>query len=100
MRSQMGAEELVELGRGRSKSSKRRLLPRPKPGALGAWAKKKSASARHAALKKVVAKRGCQKVIGSLTLLRNLSVDSGTKKMAKSDAKWLHSQGFCRLKSK
>jgi hypothetical protein len=55
---------------------------------------------RHQSLKKVVERRGCRQVIGSLTLLRNLTADGGTKKAAKADAKWLHDQNFCKLKSK
>lgn len=129
-RIRMGAEELVELGRscGRGKilrsayrrsdgsyvkatcvpdkgasgktPSSQRVLPRPVPGDLGVWKKDMSSTMRHASLKNEVQKRGCRKVIGSLTLLRNLSSDPGTKKTAKADAKWLHGQNFCELKSK
>jgi hypothetical protein len=129
-RIKMGAEELVELGRtcGRGKilrsgyrrgdgvyvrpscvkdqgatgktPASKRVLPKPKHGSLGAWKKNMTDQKRHASLKKVVERRGCQRVIGSLTLLRNLSADPGTKATAKADAKWLHNQGFCKLKGK
>lgn len=94
MRAKLGAIELVELGR------RRKLLPKPKKGALGKWLKESSVESRHKALKKVVNKRGCRKVISSLTLLRNLTQDPGTKKLAKQDAKWIRGQGFCKLKTK
>jgi hypothetical protein len=76
------------------------VLPEPVAGDLGPWKKTMSPEKRHQSLKKVVERRGCRKVIGSLTLLRNLTADGGTKKAAKSDAKWLHDQNFCKLKSK
>lgn len=129
-RIRMGAEELVELGRacGRGKilraayrrsdgtyvkaacvpdkgapgktPASKRVLPEPVAGDLGVWKKDMAASKRHDSLRKVVERRGCRKVIGSLTLLRNLSSDRGTKMAAKADWKWLRGQGFCKLKSK
>lgn len=78
----------------------RRVLPEPEKGALGRWKKDMAASERRRSLKTVVERRGCRAVIGSLTLLRNLTADPGTKRAAKADAKWLHDQNFCRLKSK
>jgi hypothetical protein len=84
---------------GKTPASKR-VLPKPEPGALGIWSKRMPSGRRHEQLKKVVERRGCQKVIGSLTLLRNLSPDPATKKAAKADAQWLHDQGFCKLKGK
>lgn len=126
----MGAEELVELGRacGRGKilrspyrrkdgtyvkaacvpdkgapgktPASKRVLPEPVAGDLGVWKRDMPAGKRHESLRKVVERRGCRKVIGSLTLLRNLTADRGTKAVAKADAQWLHDQNFCRLKSK
>lgn len=84
---------------GKTPASKR-VLPKPVPGDIGAWKKAMPASKRHSALKEAVERRGCRKVIGGLTLLRNLSSDAGTKSAAKQDAKWLHAQKFCELKSK
>lgn len=78
----------------------KRVLPVPKTGSLGVWKKEMPVSRRHEELKKTVARRGCRQVIGSLTLLRNLSADPGTKTAAKADAKWVHKQGFCKLKGK
>lgn len=129
-RIRMGAEELVELGRhcgkgkirrsgytrkdgtyiksacvsdkgapGKTPSAKR-VLPVPTPGDLGVWTKRMPISRRHEELKKTVERRGCRKVIGSLTLLRNLSSDPGTKRTAKADARWVHNQNFCKLKGK
>ncbi len=84
---------------GKTPASKR-VLPKPKPGALGRWSSKISDGRRHDALEAITDKRGCRKVIGSLTLLRNLSADPKVKIVAKGDAKWLHNQDFCKLKSK
>lgn len=127
----MGAKELIELGRrrcgpgkilrsgftrkdgtfvkpacvpdkgapGKTPASKR-ILPKPVPGELGRWTKNIPASSRHSALKKVVERRGCKKVIWSLTRLANLTTDPPTKTKARSDARWLHDQNFCRLKTK
>lgn len=129
-RIRMGAEELVELGRscGRGKirrsayrrtdgtyvksacvpdkgapgktPSSKRLLPEIIPGDIGIWKKDMPAAKRHSELERVVERRGCRKVIGGLTLLRNKSADSGTKAKAKADWKWLRAQGFCGLKGK
>lgn len=84
---------------GKTPASKR-VLPKPTPGAIGPWKKDASPAKRHSAIKQAVRRRGCRKVIGSLTLLRNLSADPGTKATAKKDAQWLHKQPFCKLKSK
>lgn len=77
-----------------------RVLPEPKKGDLGKWKKDLSTQKRHKALEKVVERRGCRDVIGSLTLLRNLSADKATSRKAKKDAEWLHKQKFCKLKTK
>lgn len=130
MKVRMGAIELVELGRkcGRGKILRaafvrsdgvyvapscvpdkgapgktpagKRVLPKPEPGSLGKWSKWMLPSDRHAELKKTVSRRGCREVIGSLTLLRNLSSDRLTKITAKADADWVRKQGFCKLKTK
>lgn len=78
----------------------KRILPKPVPGELGRWTKAMPASERHSALRKVVDRRGCAKVIWSLTRLANLTTDRPTKTKARSDAGWLHDQGFCKLKTK
>lgn len=126
----LGASELVELGRkcargkilrsgftrsdgtyvapacvpdkgapGKTPAYKR-VLPTPEPGSLGKWSKRMPDAARHAELKKTVDRRGCRAVIGSLTLLRNLTADRPTKAAAKADAAWVRKQGFCKLKTK
>lgn len=85
--------------KGKTPVSKR-VLPKPVRGDIGVWTKEMPVAKRHEALKRVVNERGCRKVIGGLTLLRNLTSDPATKTKAKADAKWLHGQGFCKLKSK
>lgn len=77
-----------------------RDLPKPKKGHLRGWHANESASKRHAALKKWVRKTNCKKTIGKLTLLRNISPDRKVDRAAKADAKWLHDQDFCKLKTK
>lgn len=84
---------------GRTPASKR-VLPKPVPGSMGVWKKTMPVAARHKELKKAVERRGCRQVIGSLTLLRNLTADTETSRTAKADAKWVHNQNFCKLKSK
>jgi hypothetical protein len=81
-------------------SAAKRVLPEPVPGDIGPWKRDMTDGRRHVALERAVERRGCRKVIGGLTLLRNLTADSGTKRTAKADAKWLHDQNFCKLKGK
>jgi len=94
---QMGASELVELGR-----SSRRLLPTPRPGTLKGWKASDSAPKRHAALKRAVKAESCRSVINRLTLERNFThrTSPKTAAAAKKDWKWLKKQGFCHLKNK
>jgi hypothetical protein len=100
---QMGARELVELGRGcgpgqimrrgftRSDGTyvkpgcvqdqgapgktpaSGRVLPQPKAGMLKGWKAADSAGKRHAALKKAVKAESCRSVINRLTLERNFT---------------------------
>jgi hypothetical protein len=84
---------------GKTPASKR-LLPEIRPGDIGMWKKSMPDYRRHAELRKAVDRRGCRRVIGGLTLLRNKTADPATKATAKADWKWLRNQGFCKLKTK
>lgn len=80
----------------------KRVLPRPKPGMLRGWKGDASASSRHAAIRRAVASEGCPGVIRRLTLERNFThrTSPHTAANAAKDARWLHKQGFCHLKTK
>jgi len=129
---QLGARELIELGRGcgpgqilrngftrkdgtyvppgcvkdqgtRGKTPAwQRVLPKPKAGMLKGWKADESAEDRHAALRRAVKSEGCRSVITRLTLEHNFTYRTSPKtaKTAMTDAKWLHKQGFCKLKTK
>lgn len=103
VRVQLGARELIELGRacGPGKILRRgftrkdgtyvapgcvqdqgapgktpaykRVLPAPKPGMLKGWKASDSAPKRHEALKKAVRAESCRSVISRLTLERNFT---------------------------
>lgn len=102
-RIQLGASELIELGRACGPGqilrkgytrrdgtyvspgcvkdqgapgrtpASKRVLPAPKPGSLKGWKAADSASKRHEALKKAVKAEGCRPVINRLTLERNFT---------------------------
>lgn len=93
----MGAKTLVELGRA---AGSPRRWAKFGPNYLPGWSKKKSAPARHAALRRQVRREGCRTVIQKLTQLRNVTTDKPTEIRARVDAGWLHNQGFCKLKTK
>ncbi len=131
-RIQLGARELVELGRGcgpgqimrrgftRSDGTyvkpgcvkdqgapgktpaSGRVLPAPKAGMLKGWKAADEAQKRRAALKRAVKSEGCRPVITRLTLEHNFTYRTSPKtaRTAMTDAKWLHDQGFCKLKTK
>lgn len=103
LKIQMGARELVELGRGCGPGqimrrgftrkdgayvppgcvkdqgapgrtpASKRVLPAPKPGTLKGWKASDSADKRHAALKKAVKAESCRVVINRLTLEHNFT---------------------------
>ena len=77
-----------------------KILPTPRKGSLEGWKKDMPRKERHALLKRLTKKENCRSVIGRLTLLRNISDDPGTDRVAEADAKWLHDQPFCKLKTK
>ena len=77
-----------------------KTMPSPKAGGLHGWTKDLPASARRKILKRVSAKKGCKSTLGDLNLLANITADKPTKKKARADHKWLHNQGFCKLKTK
>ena len=77
-----------------------KTLPTPVEGSLEGWKKDMPRKKRHALLKRLTKKENCRSVIGRLTLLRNISDDPATDRVAEADAKWLHKQPFCKLKSK
>lgn len=108
-RIQMGAKELVELGRkcgpgkilrsGFTRSdgtyvkpscvkdqgapgktpSAKRVLPKPKEGTLRGWSSDDSAKTRHQALKKAVKTEGCRSVILRLNLEANFTKKTSPK---------------------
>lgn len=129
MKIRMGAKQLVELGRkckrgeilregftkrdgtyvkptcvpdtgapGKTPVSKR--FAKFGPNYLPGWHKDLAASTRHEALRRQTAREGCVTVIRRLTQLRNVTTDRPTEAKAKADAKWLHGQNFCKLKTK
>lgn len=64
------------------------------------WSKNKTAAQRHAALKKLVDKRPCSKVLADMNALANVTADKATKQRMRSDRSWLKKQGVCKLASK
>lgn len=108
-RIQLGARELVELGRacGPGKIMRKgftrsdgtyvkpscvkdqgapgrtpasgRVLPAPKAGMLKGWKASDSAGKRHSALKKAVKAESCRSVINRLTLERNFTYRTSPK---------------------
>lgn len=109
IRVQLGARELVELGRhcgpgqihrrgftrkdgtyvapgcvkdqgARGRTpASKRVLPSPKPGMLKGWKAADSAPKRHEALKKAVKAESCRSVISRLTLERNFTSRTSPK---------------------
>lgn len=77
-----------------------KTLPTPVLGALGGWKKDMSDRSRHEILKRLTRKDTCATVIRRLVLLRNISADPATDRVAKADQTWLRKQPFCKLKSK
>lgn len=79
-----------------------RVLPKPKAGMLHGWTADAAPETRHAALRKAVRAEGCAGVIRRLTLERNFTKRTSprTAIAAYIDARWLHGQGFCKLKTK
>lgn len=95
MKHRLGASEVIELGRSRKWSrfgAKGRYLP--------GWSKKASERTRHGALREMTEREGCRTAIRKLVQLANVTRDAATEKKARTDAKWLHKQGFCKLKTK
>ena len=85
--------------RGKTPASKR-FLPSLGPRPLGGWKETQSASERHSHLKKAVESKGCLRVTKNLVVLANVTTDRPTEKKLRADQKWLHNQGFCKLKTK
>ena len=77
-----------------------KILPKPREGALQGWKKDMAERDRHRILKKVTRQDGCATVIRRLVLLRNISADRPTDRIAKRDETWLHKQPWCKLKTK
>jgi hypothetical protein len=78
----------------------RRFLPEMGPNPLGGWKKGMPAGERHSRLRKQVDQKGCRRVIQDLNALANTTTDRPTETKMRQDAKWLHNQGFCKLKTK
>jgi hypothetical protein len=115
---QMGARELVELGRGCGPGqimrrgftrkdgayvapgcvkdqgapgrtpASKRILPQPKAGMLKGWEAKKSADQRHASLRKAVKAEGCRNVINRLSLERGFTKKTSPKTAATAKKDW------------
>lgn len=118
MKIQLGARELVELGRhcgpgqilrkgytrndgtyvapgcvqdqgARGRTpASKRILPQPKAGMLKGWETKKSAGQRHEALRKAVKAEGCHSVISRLNLERGLTKRTSPKTAATAKKDW------------
>jgi hypothetical protein len=118
LKIQMGARELVELGRGcgpgqimrhgftrkdgvyvppgcvkdqgaRGRTpASKRILPQPKAGMLKGWEAKKSAEQRHASLRKAVKAEGCRNVINRLSLERGFTKTTSPKTAATAKKDW------------
>lgn len=78
----------------------KRILPKPKPGALKGWAKRLPTGARRRIVAQLNREQGCRTTIRDLTLIRNLTPDRETKAKLKADTDWLRRQDFCKLKTK
>lgn len=118
MKIQMGARELVELGRGcgpgqimrrgftrkdgayvppgcvkdqgeRGRTpAAKRILPQPKAGMLKGWEARKSSEQRHEALRKAVKVEGCRNVINRLSLERGFTKTTSPKTAATAKKDW------------
>lgn len=118
IRVQLGARELVELGRScgpgqilrkgytRKDGTRvapgcvqdqgapgktpayKRTLPQPKAGMLKGWAAKKSPAQRHEALKKAVKVEGCRSVISRLNLERGLTKTTSPSTASTAKKDW------------
>lgn len=84
------AEELIELGR-----AKRKWFP--KGISVPGWSKRKTAGQRHSALKKLVEKRRCSRVLADMNAIANVTRDKATKQKMRADRRWLKKQGVCKL---
>jgi len=83
------AEELIELGR-----SKKKWFPQGinVPG----WSKAKTRTQRRSALKKLVEKRRCGRVLSDMNAIANVTRDQETKKKMRADRRWLK-KGPCKI---
>ncbi len=73
----------------------------PKKAAyMPGWGKDVSEGKRHSALKNLTKKVGCLRAQRMLLQLANVTTDKPTESKARTDRKWLVSQGFCELKTK
>ena len=70
------------------------------PSPLGKWHEGMTSKERHSALHKATEQKGCRRVIRNLVAIANVTTDRPTEKKLRTDAKWLHKQGFCHLKTK
>ncbi len=67
---------------------------------LPGWSKDKPASARHAALRKLVDGKPCVTVLRDVNAIANVTADRETERKLRADRKWLRDQGFCKLVTK
>jgi hypothetical protein len=84
------AEELIELGR-----SSRKWFP--KGVNVPGWSKAKTAGQRHSALKKLVKRTACKRVLSDMQAISNVTRDKETQKKMRADRRWLKKQGACKL---
>lgn len=84
------AEELIELGRANKKWF-------PKGVSVPGWSKRKTLAGRRSALKKLVKKAPCKRVLSDMNAIANVTRDAETERKMRADRRWLKKQGACKL---
>jgi hypothetical protein len=64
---------------------------------LPGWSKGKTSAQRHAALKKLVGKKPCKRILSDMNAIANVTADRATKTKMRADRRWLKKQGVCKL---
>lgn len=82
---------------GKTPASKRWF---PRNGRPLGWKKDMSVPERHGVLRRKTEQAGCRPVIRALVARANVTTDRETERKMRTDAKWLHKQDFCKLKTK
>lgn len=79
---------------GKTSSSKKWF---PEGVEVPGWSKDKTAPQRRAALKKLVEKKLCKRVLADMNAIANVTADKPTKTKMRADRRWLKQQGACKL---